>query len=192
MKTNKPIAFLFAAGAVASLSAVAASDGQDQVQNQTPYAGQETRAIKSLSPKDIEDLKNGRGWGLAKAAELNGMPGPAHLLEMKDKIGLTAVQVNAIQKLFDAMKTHAVPLGKQLVALESVLNKAFAHRKIDEKSLKVSLGRIGKVRSELRFVHLSTHLKTLDILSATQVDHYNRLRGYKGSAKEDPKDPGHH
>ena len=120
------------------------------------------------------------------------MPGPAHLLEMKYKIGLTAVQVNAIQKLFDAMKTHAVPLGKQLVALESVLNKAFAHRKIDEKSLKVSLDRIGRTRADLRYVHLATHLKTLEILSPKQVDHYNKLRGYKRAAEKAPKRPGHH
>jgi hypothetical protein len=49
----------------------------------SPYAGQETRRIKSLSEQDIDELRQGRGWGLAKAAELNGLPGPAHLLEMR-------------------------------------------------------------------------------------------------------------
>ncbi|MBT3972460.1 MAG: hypothetical protein HOE99_01485, partial [Acidiferrobacteraceae bacterium] len=49
----------------------------------SPYVGQETRVIKSLSAEDIDDLINGRGWGLAKPAELNGVPGPAHLLEMQ-------------------------------------------------------------------------------------------------------------
>ena len=52
------------------------------------YVGQEKREIKSLSESDIEELKNGGGWGLAKAAELNGVPGPVHLLEMKKEIGL--------------------------------------------------------------------------------------------------------
>jgi len=42
------------------------------------YAGEENRAIKSLSESDIEELLSGSGWGLAKAAELNGVPGPAH------------------------------------------------------------------------------------------------------------------
>ena len=41
-----------------------------------PYAGMETRAIKTLSDKDIADLNAGRGMGLALAAELNGYPGP--------------------------------------------------------------------------------------------------------------------
>ena len=49
----------------------------------SPYAGQESRRIKSLSEQDIAELRAGRGWGLAKAAELNGMPGPAHLLELR-------------------------------------------------------------------------------------------------------------
>ena len=35
----------------------------------SPYAKQETRPIKTLSTKDIDDLQNRRGWGLAKAAE---------------------------------------------------------------------------------------------------------------------------
>jgi hypothetical protein len=49
------------------------------------YAGEEKREIKSLSATDIEELQNGKGWGLAKAAELNGIPGPVHLLEMKEE-----------------------------------------------------------------------------------------------------------
>jgi hypothetical protein len=42
------------------------------------YAGQQTRAIKALSSQEEQDLRLGRGMGLAKAAELNGYPGPMH------------------------------------------------------------------------------------------------------------------
>jgi hypothetical protein len=62
----------------------------------SPYAGEQTRAIKSLSQDDIAELRRGGGWGLAKAAELNGVPGPAHLLELKDDIPLNEEQVAAI------------------------------------------------------------------------------------------------
>ena len=62
----------------------------------SPYAGEEARVIKSLWAKDIDDLLNGRGWGLAKPAELNGVPGPVHLLELKSEIGLSSEQVSAI------------------------------------------------------------------------------------------------
>ena len=76
------------------------------------------------------------------------------------------------------MKDKAIPLGKRLVALEGALNAAFAERGIDEARLMAMLGEIGKLRSELRFVHLATHLKTPALLSALQIEDYNRLRGY--------------
>jgi hypothetical protein len=44
------------------------------------YVGQENWTLKSLSPDDIAELRRGGGWGLAKAAELNGVPGPAHII----------------------------------------------------------------------------------------------------------------
>ncbi len=39
------------------------------------YSGQEQRAINSLSQEDITELARGGGWGMAKVAELNGLPG---------------------------------------------------------------------------------------------------------------------
>ncbi|CAN7503757.1 hypothetical protein LJR255_003422 [Pararhizobium sp. LjRoot255] len=41
--------------------------------HKSAYAGEEVRSIKSLSEDDISELRRGGGWGLAKAAELNGM-----------------------------------------------------------------------------------------------------------------------
>ena len=152
----------------------------------SPYAGQERRAIKTLSDQDIDDLLNGRGWGLAKAAELNGLPGPAHLLEMKDEIGLLPGQVREIEGLFAEMKEKAMALGKRFVALEHSLNQAFARRDIDEDRLKTFVTAIGKVRSDLRHVHLATHLRTPKILSDDQIKAYNRFRGYDLKGSESP------
>lgn len=143
------------------------------------YAGQERRQIKSLSESDINDLKNGRGWGLAKAAELNGVPGPIHLLEMKEEIGLTPGQTAEIQALYDAMKSKAIQLGNQLIALERRLNHSFEQGHMNEQFLKSILNEISNVHEQLRFTHLSTHLKTPAILTSHQIEQYNRLRGYK-------------
>ena len=55
---------------------------------QSPYVGMQTRSIKALSDQQIADLKAGRGMGLALPAELNGYPGPAHVLELADQLGL--------------------------------------------------------------------------------------------------------
>jgi hypothetical protein len=142
------------------------------------YIGQETREIKSLSELDIEELKNGRGWGLAKAAELNGVPGPKHLLEMKDEIGLNLEQIEQIEILYQTMEKQAIPLGSKLIALESKLNNHFANGTINEKLLRELLEKIAQVYEQLRYVHLSAHLKTPDILTAEQIDLYNKLRGY--------------
>jgi hypothetical protein len=58
----------------------------------SPYAGMQTRTIKALSEQQIADLKAGRGMGLVLPAELNGYPGPAHVLELSDQLGLSAEQ----------------------------------------------------------------------------------------------------
>src|SRR5262249_52971946 len=62
---------------------------------QSPYAGQQSRDIKALSPQEVDDLINARGMALAKPAELNGYPGPLHAVELKDQLGLTAAQLAA-------------------------------------------------------------------------------------------------
>ena len=48
------------------------------------YAGFEQREIKALSPEQTEDLREGRGMGLSLPAELNGSPGPLHVLQLRD------------------------------------------------------------------------------------------------------------
>jgi len=151
--------------------------------HKSKYAGEEKRAIKSLSAADIEELQKGGGWGLAKAAELNGMPGPAHLLEMKNEIHLSAGQIEAIETIYGNMRNAAVPLGVELIELEDKLNQAFAEKTITGAILKELLTNIARVRKDLRYVHLSAHLKTPDILTPEQITLYNQLRGY---ASDDP------
>lgn len=151
--------------------------------HKSKYAGEEKREIKSLSATDIEELQNGQGWGLAKAAELNGVPGPVHLLEMKEEINLSAGQIQAIEDIYRKMKQEAVPLGLELIELERELNTHFANRTITNELLRQILQKIAKVHGQLRYVHLSTHLKTPDILKPEQITLYNKLRGY---SSDDP------
>lgn len=145
------------------------------------YAGQESRDIKSLSPDDIDALRNGKGWGLAKAAELNGIPGPVHLLDMSNEIGLSRGQIDKVEALFKIMKQQAIPLGLQLINLEKELNKFFSNKSITKTILGEQLGKIAEVRKQLRYVHLATHLDTPNILSTEQINLYNQLRGYTSS-----------
>ncbi len=145
------------------------------------YAVEEARTIKSLSPEDIAELKRGGGWGLAKAAELNGVPGPAHLLEMKKEISLTDSQIVAIKTLHKQMKAQAIDQGRNLIALEQELEIHFQNRTITDSILRSSLKNIADARQNLRYIHLAAHLKTPDILSEEQIQKYNVLRGYTDS-----------
>ena len=167
---------------VALLALTATLPANAAPEHHSHYAGQQHRAIKSLSPDDLSELRRGGGWGLAKAAELNGMPGPAHLLELKDEIPLTPDQITAIEDLFLDMRRRAITAGEKLIQLEQQLDHAFKSRHITDQRLRDLLSHIARVREELRYIHLSTHLRTPEILTAAQIDKYNSLRGYKTPA----------
>ena len=176
---NTKVTMLFLILILITLSTLSAAEHSYK----SKYAGEEKREIKSLSEADIEELTNGKGWGLAKAAELNGLPGPAHLLEMKEEIHLSAKQIRVIGDLFKKMKQEAIPLGLELIEIERELNNHFSNRTITDELLGVLLERIAQVQKKLRYVHLSTHLKTPNILTPEQIALYNKLRGY---SSDDP------
>jgi Spy/CpxP family protein refolding chaperone len=149
------------------------------VHSQQPYAGLQARSIKALSEQQIDDLKAGRGMGLALAAELNGYPGPMHVLELADSLGLSADQRTRVRELFAAMKAEAVPLGEQLIAQEADLDKQFADKTMTPARLEVSTNAIGATTGALRRAHLKYHLSTLAVLTAEQAQRYGELRGYQ-------------
>ena len=65
---------------------------------------------------------------LALAAELNGYPGPRHVLELGEQLGLTDRQRVDVQRLFDQMTAEVVPIGEKLISQEAELNRLFARR----------------------------------------------------------------
>ncbi|WP_299782859.1 periplasmic heavy metal sensor [uncultured Roseobacter sp.] len=144
----------------------------------TPYAGLDSRDIATLSESDIADLEAGRGWGFALAAELNGHPGPAHVLELAEDLGLSSKQRARVEDIFGAMQAEAIAAGAVFIASERALDTAFSNGGLDAAELEVLVNAAGQARSNLRFVHLSRHLETLEVLSAAQVAQYNDLRGY--------------
>jgi hypothetical protein len=144
----------------------------------SPYAALQTRGIKSLSDQDIADLRRGAGWGLALAAELNGVPGPAHLLELKDQIGLTPEQVTAIESTFAAMQVEAQDAGEQFIAAEAAIEAAFRDGGLTPHRLRALIDASEEARAELRFIHLRRHLEMPPLLTSGQIARYNVLRGY--------------
>jgi hypothetical protein len=145
---------------------------------QSPYAGMQTRTIKALSDTQVADLQAGRGMGLALAAELNGYPGPAHVLELADKLELSADQRSKVQELFGSMKQEALPLGVRLLEQESELDQEFARHTVTPDSLKSGIAAIAATQGALREAHLKYHLFTVALLTQNQMHRYSELRGY--------------
>lgn len=144
----------------------------------SPYAGQEMREVKALSADEVRDLLAGKGMGLAKAAELNGYPGPAHVLELRSELGLTPAQLTQTEARFAAMQADAQALGRELVERERALDRLFAGREISPEALSTALADIGALQGRLRNVHLQAHLDQTRILTPEQIARYGELRGY--------------
>jgi Spy/CpxP family protein refolding chaperone len=165
--------------AAAALTAVGGVALAQHPHSHTPYAGLQQRAVKALSDQHLADLRAGRGMGLALTAELNGYPGPLHVLELADQLGLTDDQRQKMRELTDRMKAEAVPVGEKLIERERALDQAFATGGITPATLSVLTAQIGETQGELRALHLRYHLTTAELLTQHQRHRYAELRGYR-------------
>ena len=149
----------------------------------SPYAGQESREIKALSRQDIEGLLAGAGTpfgGMAKPAELNGYPGPRHVLDAVDaeEFELAREQQEQIEALYEEMRSEAIELGERIIDIEKAIDDAFLGGTISEELLQEKVLESADLYGQLRIVHLKYHLLMVDILTPQQVAQYNELRGY--------------
>ena len=151
---------------------------QTQAPSTSNYAGQQTRSIKALSEQQTQDWLDGRGMTLALAAELNGYPGPMHVLELLQPLKLTDAQQRAAQALMQEHKTEVRRLGAELVQAERALDTAFGNKSIQPETLTAMTRSIGELQAQIRDSHLQTHLKQTALLSSEQVASYASLRGY--------------
>jgi Spy/CpxP family protein refolding chaperone len=149
----------------------------------SPYAGQEARDIKALSDEDIQGLLAGSGTpfgGMAKPAELNGYPGPRHVVDAAEggELELTSEQQEQVEALYEEMRSGAIELGKRIIDVETAIDEAFADGTITEEWLEDEIEESARLYGQLRMIHLKAHLSMVGILTAQQVERYNELRGY--------------
>jgi hypothetical protein len=149
-------------------------------ENAAPYAGQETRAIKALSPEEAAGLRSGDGMGFAKAAELNRYPGPRHVLDLAGPLGLDAEQKAATESIYAAMRDSAMAIGAETIEREAELDRLFAEGRADPVEVARLTAAIGVLQARLRAVHLNAHVAQRDVLRAEQIARYDALRGYGG------------
>lgn len=146
----------------------------------SPYAAREGRAIKALSEEQIRDLEAGRGMGLALVAELNGYPGPRHVLDLAPELGLDAAQRAASERLFAEMQAGAARIGAQIIEAEAALDRRFAAGDVDRPTIDAATAEIARLQGELRAHHLGYHLAMRALLTSAQTARYQKLRGYGG------------
>lgn len=159
--------------------------GSAQEPERSGYAGQEQRTIKSLSSEEIQQLLDGHGMGLAKAAELNHYPGPRHALDLAAQLQLTTEQRTRTQQVFDKMRAEAVRLGQQIVEQEKKLDEGFAGGGIGSREMQAATAEIARLQGALRAAHLQAHLEMRRILLPAQIKKYDDLRGY-ATAQQTP------
>lgn len=145
------------------------------------YAGQQSRTIKSLSSEETAQYLAGAGMGYARAAELNGYPGPMHVLELADKLGLTAEQREATRSLMEKHKADARQLGAKKVEVERELDALFRAKDIAPERLAGAVRIAAIADGEYRHSHLDTHRQMRALLSEQQILQYGVLRGYASS-----------
>jgi hypothetical protein len=164
--------------ALAATITVLAAAGVRAEPAAAPYAGQQQRPIKSLSESDVAGLLAGRGAGMAKAAELNGYPGPAHVLELAEALRLSPTQADATKALMEQHRQEASRLGIALVEAERQLDSLFAGGQATPQAVDLATRRVGELQAQLRAEHLNTHLRQTALLDKHQIRRYASLRGY--------------
>jgi hypothetical protein len=176
---------LMAALAIACAGAVQAEAPAASPHAGQPHAGQQQRAIKALSAGDVAGLLAGSGAGFAKAAELNGYPGPLHVLELANELRLSDAQAESTRSLMARHKQEAARLGAALVEAERELDGLFGTRQATPEAVDRATARIGGLQAQLRAEHLKTHLAQTALLDAGQVHRYAALRGYGAAGTPD-------
>lgn len=147
-----------------------------------PYAGLQTRSIKALSDQEIADYMQGNGMGLSKVAELNHYPGPRHVLDQADDLGLSPTQLAKAREIWQAMDVKARALGETILAKETVLEQSFSSGAATPADTRAVIDELARLQADLRYAHLSAHLAMRSVLSADQIAKYDALRGYSDGA----------
>jgi Spy/CpxP family protein refolding chaperone len=119
--------------------------------------------------------------GLAKAAEVNGHPGPAHVLELADELQLTPGQREAVKAAFQRMHTRAKALGEAYIAAEKAVDQAFKSGAAKAEEVSARVAEATRLLGEVRLAHLIAHVEITPLLTPEQCTRYAELRGYADS-----------
>lgn len=141
--------------------------------------------LRGVPPAEVEALRAGDGMGQARAAELNGHPGPKHVLELADSLALTPDQRARVAEVHGRMAAAARAIGVEILAGEAGLEASFRAGEMDAVELERRVSALAVQRGRLRLAHLEAHLETAALLTPAQRERYYQLRKHGAG-------PGHH
>jgi len=127
-------------------------------------------------PPDKDQLLKGDPAGQTLVAEKNGFLSPQKIVLFKEQLGLTKDQLRKFDEMLTNLPISANVKGEEIIEAEEELNNLFESGTINERTLRAKLERIGKMRADLRFIHLQLYLKEKQILSAKQWDRLKELQ----------------
>ncbi|MDP9357769.1 MAG: periplasmic heavy metal sensor [Chloroflexota bacterium] len=150
----------------------------------SPYADRYDPAavIRSLIPEEVAQIQRGEGAGFALPAELNGVPGPRHVLDLATQLGLSQEQRMSVQQIADEMRGAVIPAGERYLAALQALEEAFRAGSLTEETLPGQVAEVSRLEGELVAAHLVAHLQTAKVLTPDQVALYQQLRGYEAGS----------
>jgi Spy/CpxP family protein refolding chaperone len=134
------------------------------------------RAAEACATQFEQVVAQGRGFGMAFAADQNGYPGPMHILELRERLALTPDQVAKAEALMRAMFEDSRPRSARLLEAEARLRHLFSSRTATEATVGVAVAEVERARADVRLVHLLTHLRARDLLTEQQRRLYHEAR----------------
>src|SRR5437763_8615829 len=133
--------------AAVGLAGLTAGTTATRAQHAHGGAGAQGHQVAQTCLAEFEQVVGeGRGFGLAFAADQNGYPGPMHVLELKERLTLSPEQEASARALMHAMFAESRPASARLLEAEAKLRRLFAGGGADETSVRAALGEVERLR----------------------------------------------
>jgi Spy/CpxP family protein refolding chaperone len=175
MRTGKVVTGI-AAGSMILTTALGRVDAQPGMPHPGAGSAPPHMLAEMCATASEHNLAMGHGFGMAFAADQQGYPGPRHILELKDHLRLTAEQEAQAQALVTAMYAESRPKSARLLDAEAKLRRLFASGQAEDAAVRAAVAEVEHARTELRLVHLLTHLRARDLLTDDQRRLYHEAR----------------
>ena len=107
------------------------------------------RAAQACATEFEHVVGAGRGFGMAFAADQNGYPGPMHVLDLKDRLKLSAEQEAKMQHLMHAMFTESKQKSARLLEAEAALRRLFAEGTADDAAVRAAVEAVERARRDV-------------------------------------------